>query len=149
MVAAIRRNAIGECACSWVSAANPAPEIPNPPAATYARSKRCTSTRVAIAAAVVPAMGTSDHSAAVSGLSPSTDWRYCVVKMAKPTIANIATRFIATEPVKPRLRNSLRSIIGAGLRACRAMNAAPTATPAAIHRQRARSTPPAAISLMP
>jgi hypothetical protein len=69
--------------------------------------------------------------------------------MANPTIANIATRFIATEPVKPRLRNSVRSIIGAGLRACRAMNNAPMARPATIHRARAGVRPPAAISLMP
>ena len=115
----------------------------------YARLTRPASSWAAGAAVIVPAIGTSDHSAAVSGLIPSTDWRYWVAKMANPTIANIATRFIATDPVKPRLRNSRRSIMGAELRACRTMNAAPTATPAAIHRQRARSRPPAAISLMP
>jgi len=44
---------------------------------------------------------------------------------------------------------AVRSIIGAGLRACRTTNAAPTARPATIHRARASVRPPAAISLMP
>ncbi len=98
---------------------------------------------------MVPAIGTSDHSAAVSGLMPSTSCRYCVVKTANPTIANIDARLIATEPVKPRLRNSLRSIIGARARACRRANAMPMTAPRAIHAARPASRPSAAISLMP
>ncbi|MGE5136571.1 MAG: hypothetical protein ACM32E_27205 [Gemmatimonadota bacterium] len=69
------------------------------------------------AAVIVPAMGTSDRRAAVSGLIPSTDWRYWVVKTAKPMMANIAIRVMTMEPVKARLRNSFRPIIGARLRA--------------------------------
>jgi len=84
-------------------------------------------------------MGTSDQRAAVNGLIPSTDWRYCVVKTASPTIANIDTSPIMTEPVNPRLRNSFRSIMGEEPRACRRMNATPVAAPIAIHAARAGS----------
>ena len=71
-------NQIRECACTRLRLANPAAAMTNPPEATYARSRRATSTLVSGAASIVPAMGTSDHSAARSGLNPSTDWRYCV-----------------------------------------------------------------------
>ena len=80
---------------------------------------------------------------------PSTDCRYWVAKMANPTTANMDTRFSATAPVKPRLRNSLRSIIGSPLRAWRTRKHAPTRTPATIAPIRSGLAPLAAISCMP
>ena len=97
----------------------------------------------------MPLIGTRDHSAAANGLMSRTDCRYWVAKMANPTTANIDTRFSTTAPVKPRLRNSRRSIIGARLRACLATNTMPATVPPAIAATHAASTPAAAICCIP
>ena len=64
------------------------------------------------AAAPTTTDGTRLHSAAASGLNPSTDWRYCVRITALPMIANIARMLTTTDPPNRRSVRARTSSIG-------------------------------------
>ena len=91
---------------------NPTTDTTNPPAMTTGRPSR--GARIAADGAAAPTTtdGTRLHSAAVSGLNPSTDWRYCVRITALPMIANIARMLTTTEPPNRRSVRARTSSIG-------------------------------------
>src|SRR3954452_1530235 len=134
---------------TWVRTTYPDAASTNPAPITYARSILPASTEASGAAIATPTDGASDHSAAVSGLSPCTSCRYCVMNTAFPTSASEATVLAASEPLNARLRNIPSLSIGALAVRCRCTNSTPNTSPATIATTGNIDTPFAASSLIP
>ncbi len=129
--------------------ANPATATTNPPLITRTREYRRASAAAPAADAPISTDGARHHSAAVSGLRPSTDCRYWVEKRTKPMVANITRVLTVIAPLNPRSRNSPRSINGSAAVRSRRRNTRPTATPSTIASTGSAPNPSAAPRFRP